>query len=235
MSIEELAYHKTRLGDLILRRRPEPLLKNIDVYEVKLGDEFLMSSLFTAGEEALAELGLNGLEGDLEVVVGGLGLGYTAAAALAHKNVKRLLVVEAFEEVIQWHKNELVPVGAALGSDPRCEFAKGDFFELSASGFDADDAAKLWDAVLLDIDHTPVHHLDKGNAGFYTAAGLNKLSGQLKRGGVFALWSDDQSDDDFVNLLREVFEEAAGHDIKFPNPYTNRVSINSVYVARKKS
>ena len=56
--MEELAYHQTPLGDLILRRRNEPRLENREVYEVKLGDEFLMSSLFTKAEEELARFGL---------------------------------------------------------------------------------------------------------------------------------------------------------------------------------
>ena len=78
MKIEELAYHKTSLGELILRRRQEPLLQNREVFEVKLGDDFLMSSLFTEAEKELANLGLAGLSGDLDVVVGGLPASATA-------------------------------------------------------------------------------------------------------------------------------------------------------------
>ncbi|HLM61894.1 MAG TPA: hypothetical protein VK308_13900, partial [Pyrinomonadaceae bacterium] len=103
MKIEELAYHKTPLGELILRRRTETLLQNKEVFEVKLGEEFLMSSLFTEGEKELSNLGLAELEGELDVVVGGLGLGYTAAAALENKNVRSLLVIDLFQEVIDWH------------------------------------------------------------------------------------------------------------------------------------
>lgn len=93
MKIEELAFHKTSLGDLVLRRRPEPLLQNTEIFEVKLGDEFLMSSLFTEGEKQLADLGLAELKGELDGVVGGLGLGYTAVSALENKNVRSLLVI----------------------------------------------------------------------------------------------------------------------------------------------
>src|SRR3546814_10320639 len=70
------------MGDISVRRRLEPTLK-IDIYEVILGDEHLMSSIFTVAEIALARLGLAEVSGDdLDVVVGGLGLGYTARAAL---------------------------------------------------------------------------------------------------------------------------------------------------------
>lgn len=230
--IRELAYHETPLGALVLRVRPEPLIGGGNVYEVKLGEEFLMSSLFTAGEEALADLGLEGLNGDLDVVVGGLGLGYTAVRALGHKNVDSLLVVEAFGEVIGWHRDQLVPAGESLSGDPRCRFVEGDFFRLAGTGFDPTEPGRKFDAVLLDIDHTPDHHLDRENAGFYTREGLEELKNQLRPGGVFAMWSNDESDDDFVNLLRTVFESAEGENVRFANPYSNRLAVNSVYVAK---
>jgi hypothetical protein len=89
---EELDYRPTPIGALSLRRRRE-LSLGVDVFEIKLGDEYLMSSLFTASEIALARLGLAELSGaDLDVVVGGLGLGYTAKAVLEHEAVKSLVI-----------------------------------------------------------------------------------------------------------------------------------------------
>jgi hypothetical protein len=77
----ELDFRSTPRGDVSLRRRRDPVLE-AEVFEVLLGDEYLMSSAFTAGEEQLALLALAELSGDtLDVVVGGLGLGYTAMAA----------------------------------------------------------------------------------------------------------------------------------------------------------
>src|SRR3982750_893692 len=90
INIRELAYHKTPLGDLTLRRRPEPLLDNREVFEIKLGNEYLMSSLFTESERQLAILGLSPLKGELDVVIGGLGLGHTAAEALKNRMISRL-------------------------------------------------------------------------------------------------------------------------------------------------
>jgi hypothetical protein len=82
-NFEELDYQKTRMGDLVLQRRRMLSLNGREVYEVKLGEDYLMSSLFHDAEEALAHIGLGALDGaDWDVVVGGLGLGYTAAAAL---------------------------------------------------------------------------------------------------------------------------------------------------------
>lgn len=233
MKIEELAYHKTPLGELTLRRRTETLLQNIEVFEVKLGDEYLMSSLFTEGERQLSHLGLNGLSGNLDVVVGGLGLGYTAAAALENNNVKSLLVIDLFDEVIGWHKNKLVPIGGILSEDARCEMRQGNFFELAKTGFDNFDKERKFDAVLLDIDHSPKHYLDDRNESFYGAEGLTLLKNQIKNGGAFALWSDDPADEKFTAHLRNIFSEVVAHNVEFANPYTNSVSINSVYVAHK--
>ena len=80
---EELDFQKTPLGEISLRRRSEPRLDGKILYEVKLGDDFLMSSLFTDAEIQLSRLGLAALDGsELDIVVGGLGLGYTAVAVL---------------------------------------------------------------------------------------------------------------------------------------------------------
>jgi spermidine synthase len=129
---EELGYSPTPMGELTLRRRRYPQLPQTDVYEIKLGDEFLMSSLFTAGETALAELGLAGLgDTDLDVVVGGLGLGYTARAALSCREVRSVLVIEALAAVIDWHTRGLIPAGESPAADPRCRFIHGDFFALA--------------------------------------------------------------------------------------------------------
>jgi spermidine synthase len=233
VNIQELGFQKTPLGDLTLRRRPEPLLQDQEVFEVKLGDEYLMSSLFTEAERQLAILGLAPLDGRLDVVIGGLGLGYTAAEALKNKNVKRLVVIDLFQAVIDWHRAGLVPLGDTLTRDPRCELRQGDFFELARTGFDASARERKFDAVLLDIDHSPEHFLGPESKSFYTSDGLASLRIQLKPNGTFALWSNDSASEDFTHHLRKVFGSAAAHNIEFPNPYTNSISVNSVYVARR--
>jgi len=162
-----------------LRRRRVLSLDGTEVYEVKLGDEFLMSSLFSRGEIALAELGLAGLAGPLDVVVGGLGLGYTACAALDLHAVREVLVIEALADVIRWHRKGLVPLGARLTDDARCRLINGDFFELARAtneGFDPVAPGRRFHAVLLDIDHSPRELLHPGHAAFYSPAGLSLLT-----------------------------------------------------------
>ena len=224
------------MGELTLRRRRVLSLGGIDVFEVKLGDAFLMSSLFHDVEIALADLGLAELRREAcDVVVGGLGLGYTAVAVLAHEEVRSLLVVEALDAVMEWHRCGLVPLGARLTSDPRCRLIHGDFFAFANSeeGFDPCAAGRQFHAVLLDIDHSPRNLLHPRHGGFYEPEGLRKLASHLRPGGVFALWSDDPPDDAFVEALDTVFVQSRAHVVKFPNPLLGRDSASTVYVANK--
>jgi spermidine synthase len=230
-SFEQLDHRATPIGDISLRRRLEPTLQ-IDVYEVKLDDEFLMTSLFTAGEEALADLGLAATPGDdLDVLIGGLGLGYTAHAALRDPRVATVQVIDALAEVIAWHHNHLVPLGAELTSDPRCHLVHGDFFAMIAHGVDLPAGPSLFDTILVDIDHTPSHHLDGGHTDFYRPVGLRRVRDHLRANGVFALWSDDPPDHDFADVLREVFPVVDADVVNFPNFYTGGESAITVYVA----
>ncbi len=233
---EELDFRPTPLGDLILRRRRMAMLDDLIVYEVLLGDAFLMSSLFHDVEEALADLGLAAVAGKkLDVIVGGLGLGYTAVAALRDPRVAELLVVDTLAPVIEWHEKGLVPLGATLTGDSRCRFVHADFFALAASpelGFDPLRPGRRFHAVLLDIDHSPQNLLHEENRAFYSAAGLHRLAAQLLPGGIFALWSDDAPDEAFLAHLAEVFEAPQAHVVKFPNPLLGRDSESTVYVAR---
>lgn len=242
--IEELAWKATPMGEITLRRRLDPTL-GVNVFEVKLGEEYLMSSLFTVAEIALTHLGLaawrdpdrpgapSDTDRPLDVVVGGLGLGYTARTALEDDQVASLVVVEALDEVIRWHAEDLLPDTVGLAADPRTRLVEADFFAVvaGADGFDPDAPGRRFDAVLLDVDHTPGHVLHPSHAAFYTVDGLRRLWAHLKPDGVFALWSDDPPDEAFMAVLREVFSEVTGHVVTFPNPLTGSESANSVYVA----
>lgn len=235
---EELDYRQTPLGELILRRRRMISLGGMEVYEVKLGDDFLMSSLFHDVEVALAHLGLSELEGDSwDVVVGGLGLGYTAAAALEHREVASLLILDALPPVIEWHEKGLVPLGESLTQDARCRILQADFFACARStdGFDPADSGRLFHAVLLDIDHSPRQLLHPRHAEFYQPAGLRSLRAHLRPAGIFALWSDEPPEDEFLGALGTVFANARAHIVRFPNPLLDGTSESTVYVATKAS
>lgn len=240
---EELDYQQTPLGEVILRRRTMLTLDHLEVYEIMLGADFLMSSLFTVVEEALSDLGLAACEsvfpgeGKLDVVVGGLGLGYTAKKALEHESVKSLTVVDYLKPVIEWHEKGLVPLGPELTEDTRCHFEHGDFFKRATAegdepGFDSSSPAKKFHAVLLDIDHSPDHLLNPQHAFFYQVEGLQKMTRQIHPGGVFALWSDDPPEETFLKALNEVFASCKTYVVPFNNPILGRDSESTVYVCR---
>jgi spermidine synthase len=232
--LEELDWQATPMGELTLRRRVDPSLE-LEIFEVKLGEEYLMSSAFTVAEEALAELGLAVTLGErLRVLVGGLGLGYTAIAALRDPRVEALTVIDTLPAVISWHERGLLPVSAQLTGDARTNLVLDDFFAVmrGASQVDHVNDEARWDAILLDVDHSPRHQLDPSHAELYTVAGLRSLARHLVEGGVFALWSDDPPDEEFLVTLRAVFADVEAHVVDFANALTGGTSSNTVYVAR---
>jgi spermidine synthase len=235
LSFEELDFRPTPMGVLSLRRRRRPM-SDVDIYEIKLGDEFLMSSQYTTAEIELARLGLAALgRGDLDVVVGGLGLGYTAGAALENAAVRSLIVVDALAEVIEWHEQGLLPLGKQLTGDARCRLFNGDFFAManSAEGFDHNSPGRRFDAVLVDIDHSPRNLLHPRHAALYEPEGISRLAGHLTPGGVFALWSNDPPDDAFERVLAGVFAISDTHVVTFDNWRGDHDASNTVYVAVK--
>lgn len=219
------------MGAISLRRRREPTL-DVDVFEAKLDDDFLMSSLFTVAEVELARLGLAAVTGNhLDVLVGGLGLGYTAATALEDPRVASLVVVEALPEVVGWHQRHLLPVSALLTDDERCRFETADFFATVGAGVPLEHGDTGYDVLLVDIDHSPRHVLNARHAAFYTVDGLTRMRSLVRDGGAFALWSDDPPDEGFLTVLREVFTRAEAHSVWFDNHLTGGRSANTVYVA----
>jgi spermidine synthase len=214
----------------------EPTL-HVDVYEVKLGDAYLMSSLFTVSETQLAALALAALPDEpLDLLVGGLGLGYTAVAALADRRVRTLTIVEALRPVIDWHEHRLLPNAEHLVTDPRVRVIHADFFAAIASRNDlAADALGLFHAILVDIDHSPRHLLHPSHETFYAPTGLHDIAARLHPGGVFALWSDDPPDASFLADLRNEFTVATPHLVTFDNFLTDGTPSSTVYAATTKT
>jgi spermidine synthase len=231
---EELDWARTPIGDVSLRRRQDPVTREI-LFEVLLGEEYLMSSMFTVAEVALARIALERLPGGgLDVAVGGLGLGYTAQRVLEDARVREVVVVELLRPVISWHRRGLVPVGPTLTRDARCRLIEGDFFAMSdGAGFDPELPDREFDAVILDIDHSPRHLLADGSEGFYGLEGTRRLASHISEGGGYALWSNDPPDDEYLGILGEVFTDVGAEVVSFPNPLQGRDATNTVYVASK--
>lgn len=232
---EEIACRATSIGELVLRRRrlrPD----SEDIWEIKLNDGYLMSSQFVDGEIALTTLALAMLDGEaFDVVVGGMGLGYTAKAALDDARVARLAVVELIPEVIEWHRDHLLPLGAAIAGDARCTMVDGDFFALAqvAGGFDAAHPDRRYDAILVDIDHSTIHLIDPASAGFYQGSAIAAMTAQLRPGGVFALWSSDAEDGAFMAAMKQSLIDVRAERVEFFNPYRDGPGFNIIYLGRR--
>ena len=151
LHFEILAHEMTPLGVLCLRRRELLCEPGTIVTEVTLNHEFLMSSLYTDSERALARTAMQMHAGaDLRVLVGGLGLGYTAREALLSERVAGVEVVELLPPVIDWLRNDLVPLSCELRDERRLVITPGDVFRRLRGP--ADD---LFDVILIDVDHSP--------------------------------------------------------------------------------
>ena len=148
----------------------------------------------------------------LAALVGGLGLGFTAHAALATGRVGRLRVVERVPEVIGWFEAGKVPLAAELTGDPRVTLAVGDVYAelLGPPGADR------WDAILIDVDHSPTERLDEASAPFYTEEGLRRVAEHLAPGGVLAVWSAED-DEPFFEALGAAFAEASRERVRWRN------------------
>ena len=225
---EELDYRKTAIGEIVLRRRNSPALPGEIIYEVTIDGEMLMSSTVNASERALARLALEDRDDrPLHVLVGGLGLGCTAAAALEYPNVRKLKVVELLAPVMDWHRQRLVPLADTLLDDPRCVLISGDFFEHVTQK----SLEQTYDAILLDIDHAPDCLLDEAHHDFYSSAGLRGLARCLRPGGVFALWSAWKPQPAFLDRLAAVFPKVRNHEVSFFNPHVSEQDSNWIIVA----
>jgi hypothetical protein len=142
--------------------------------------------------------------------------------------------VEALPELVDWHRNGILPLGSTLFSDRRCEFLSADFFErVKAPSLNPHAPGKRFHAIVVDIDHSPRHVLHPSHADFYGPEGLRRVASHLLPGGAFALWSNDPPDEAFCASLREAFATGEARVVAFHNPLTGSTASNTVYVARR--
>lgn len=224
LEFEVLDHAHTPIGTFILRERTEPVA---GVIELTLDHQFLMSSTVTVSERALSTRAIAMHGGtDLEVMVGGLGLGYTAKAALDSGRVANVDVVEYVQSIIDWVARGLIPLGKELVADRRYHPIHGDVFERLGGT-----VSKLYDVLLIDVDHSPDERLGETSDSFYGHAKLVLAAQHLKPGGVFAMWSTDESPE-FEAELRKTFQEVRVEPIEFFNATTEQEEQNWLFLAR---
>lgn len=226
-NLEILAYEDTPLGPLCLRRRELLSSPGTVVTEVTLDHEFLMSSLYTDSERALARIALEMHEGaELDVLVGGLGLGYTARAALDSPRVARLEAVELLPQVVEWLEDGLVPLSSELEADERFTAVRGDIFARLAGP-----PSEAFDLILVDVDHAPDDPLGSASHGFYGEDGLRRARRHLAPGGVLGVWSYAESSD-FSRALRSVFRRIRVESVTYFNALVDEERTDWLFFAR---
>jgi len=224
---EILAYEPTELGMLCLRRRELLCEPGTIITEVTLNHEFLMSSYLTASERALSEVALGMHAGsDLHVLVGGLGLGYTARAALESDRVARCEVIEFLPQVIDWLKQGMVPLSEELNAESRLQVTHSDVYQKLL-----DPPTKKHDLILIDVDHSPDENLGTANGQFYTADGLQRAKQHLSENGILGVWSYAESSP-FADALRDVFEEVHLEPVTVFNNLVNEEQTDWLFFAR---
>lgn len=215
-NLEILAHEETSLGMLCLRKRRPLGDPELTVTEITLNQEFLMSSYYTESERALATIALAMHGGkDLNVLIGGLGLGYTVCEALRDDRVVSAEVIEFLPQVIAWMEGGLLPLSAELCAEGRLKIVEGDIYgRLAAPG-----SVKV-DVILIDVDHSPDERLDTQCGRFYTREGLESAREHLTEGGVLAVWSYAE-DSPFAGALKDVFGDVRIESVSFNHKFLN--------------
>lgn len=208
----------------ILRKRTAPVP---GIIELTLEHQFLMSSLVTVSERELATRAIAMHGGsDLDVMIGGLGLGYTSKASLDSDRVARVEVVELVQGIITWVTSGVIPLGKELMADARFHAIHDDVFERLRRP-----ATRTHDLLLIDVDHSPDERLGESSDAFYAHANLVLAARHLKPGGVFGVWSTSENSA-FEAELRKTFEEVRVEPIEFFNETVGEQETNWIFLAR---
>ncbi len=227
LKLEILAYESTPLGPLCLRRRELLSQPGTIVTEVTLNHEFLMSSLYTDSERALARTALAMHCGrDLRVLVGGLGLGYTRAKPSYRIAWSSVEVVELLPQVIEWLSRGLVPLSSELRDEQRLVVTHGDVYRRLAGPPDLP-----LDLILIDVDHSPDERLGEQSVSFYTRRGLLAARQHLAADGILAVWSYAESSP-FADALRAVFAEVQVEPVTHDNHLIDQQHTDWLFFAR---
>lgn len=175
-----------------------------------VGGGELMNSRVFGSEEALAELGCTAVAGRAQarVLVGGLGMGYTLAAALRHLAPDaELVVAELVPAVVRWNREFIGGYAGHPLADPRVTVREGDIARILKR------ERESFDAILLDVDNGPEGLTHRANDWLYSDAGLEAAYDTLRRGGVLAVWSAGP-DRGFSERLRRAGFEVVVHTVR---------------------
>jgi spermidine synthase len=177
-------------GELRLMRRGAE-------FSIRLGHDELMNSRLGGSEAALATMACERIRARQrpEILIGGLGMGFTLRAALAVlASEARIIVAELVPAVSAWARGPMAEIFGDSLADPRVRVREADVAQLIG------EASSAFDAILLDVDNGPAALMRAANDGLYDLAGLSAARAALRPAGVLAVWSSGP-DSDFTRRL----------------------------------
>ncbi len=203
MPSEEIARAVSERGEVVLLRR------DTGAVELRVNGVFVMDTVETSTEQALATAALKAVEEPTAVLVGGLGLGFTAHEVLADPRVEKVAVVEIEEALVGWMRDGTVPHGPSFLADERLTVVVADVRAAVAESTPAS-----YDLVLLDVDNGPGYLVHDANAAVYGTAFLAQLHALLRPGGALVVWSAAASPE-LGEAVAEVFGSVTpvAHDV----------------------
>lgn len=223
----EVARAESPRGEIVLRERREADAgENAPaVLELRVNGVFVMDTLETSSEKGLATAALKQVEHPRDVVVGGLGLGFTMHEILADKRVEHLVVVEIEDAIVQWMRDGTVPHGPSYLADERVSVMTADIRTAIAEATPA-----AYDLVLLDVDNGPGFLVYDSNEAVYQREFLGQVKAALRPGGALVIWSAAESP-----ALRAEMEQAFGSVVAVPYDVTlqSREEHYWIYLARR--
>jgi spermidine synthase len=175
------------------------LLKRGAEFSIRTANAELMNSRVHGSEDALAELTCRRLKRNSgqRILIGGLGMGFTLAAALGQSEPDtRITVSELIPAVVRWNRKHLGHLAGMPLDDPRVSIAEEDVGQTISK------MKSAWDAILLDVDNGPAGLTRKANDRLYGRSGLKAARVALRPGGILAVWSSG-ADEVFTRRLKQ--------------------------------
>lgn len=216
---------ETERGEIALRERT---VGDTVVHELVVAGVFAMDTRDTCTETALAEETLALVEHPARVLVGGLGLGFTALTVLKDRRVGQVDVVEVEEDLVLWSRLGLTPTLGVLGRHPRARVHVADIADVLAGSGGDDLPRGPWDLVLLDVDNGPSFLVHQGNARLYAEDALAAALAQVAPGGALAIWAAQRE----PGLLATLTGLASATEIPFVVEREGRQLEYAIYHAR---
>ena len=207
----DVARARSERGEVVLRRRLEPGAAGVatEVLELRVNGVFVMDTAETTSETALARSALEQVAAPRTVLVGGLGLGFTAHEVLSDPRVERVVVAEIEEGLVQWFRDGTIPHGPAFLADGRLAVTVADVHGVVEASL-----RDSFDLVVLDVDNGPDFLVFDANAPIYESPFLERVKVVLRPGGVVAIWSATESPR-LVTAVTSVFGDctSTGHGV----------------------